>query len=185
MKLPSTRPADDPAALWKLQHVLLGEAEALLGPRSPNVTIYQPVFSSMGPCLRNTPSLDGAFVELSRNAVGYWPTVVFELAHETIHLLDPTAGYTTWLEEGIAVAFSLEAQRVRRLRRYLPSRGPYLKALRMVNALPNSPFAAGRRVREVCGALNRVTPSALAKALPEVAHARLVRLASRCTARPL
>ena len=55
-------------------------------------------------------NLDGAFAELSRASECYWPTVVFEMAHETVHLLNPVPGNANNLEEGVAVAFSLRVQ---------------------------------------------------------------------------
>lgn len=55
--------------------------------------------------------MDGAFARLSRYAAGYWPSVIFDLAHETVRLLDPVMGITNWLEEGAAVAFSIRMSR--------------------------------------------------------------------------
>ena len=94
-----------------MQVHLLKLAEDILGPRDTSKTICQPTFTDHGPNIRNTPNLDGAFAELSRNAEGYWPTVVNELAHETVHLLNPRPGIGNWLSEGMAVAFSNFAQR--------------------------------------------------------------------------
>ena len=48
---------------------------------------------------------------MSDNGRFYWPTVVYELAHETVHLLNPVfLGEANYLEEGVAVAFSLHGQ---------------------------------------------------------------------------
>ena len=88
MQLPVTEPLNDPPGLWALQLELLDIAELLLGGRDQSKTIYQPQFASGIPCIRNTPNLDGAYVELSPNGRFYWPTVLFEMAHETVHLLD-------------------------------------------------------------------------------------------------
>ena len=65
MQFPATNPIDDPTALWAVQLELLGHAETLLGPRDQSKKVYQPLFTDHGPNLRNTPDLDGAFVELS------------------------------------------------------------------------------------------------------------------------
>ena len=110
MQFPTTNPVDDPLALWALQLELLGQAETLLGPKDQSKKVYQPQFTDHGPNLRNTPNRDGAFVELSRAAETDWAEAVFEMAHETVHLLNPVAGYTNNLEEGVAVAFSLHVQ---------------------------------------------------------------------------
>ena len=110
--LPSvSSPGQDPSGLWSVQLQLLKLAEDTLGPRDISKTIFQPAFVDDGPHIRNTPNLHGAFVEVSRNADGCWATVVNELVHETVHLLNPKLGVGTWLSEGIAVAFSNYAQR--------------------------------------------------------------------------
>ena len=89
IQLPETMPREAPEALWTLQLELLSMAESILGHRDIRKKIYSPQFSDEGPCIRNTPNLDGAFAELSRVGECYWPTVVFEMAHETVHLLNP------------------------------------------------------------------------------------------------
>ena len=110
MQPPQTSPKGDPVALWALQLHLLSLAEAALGARDASKKIYQPAFADDGPHIRNTPGLDGAFAELSRNSECYWPTAINELAHETVHLLNPAPGNGNYLCEGVAVAFSLHAQ---------------------------------------------------------------------------
>ena len=85
----ASTPGQDPSAVWSLQLQLLELAEGALGPRDGSRVMYQPVFADTGPNIRNTPNLDGAFAELSRSAEAYWPSAVYELAHETVHLLTP------------------------------------------------------------------------------------------------
>ncbi len=150
MRLPATQPVNDPAGLWSLQLELLAMAESLLGPREASKKIYQPQFTDDGPQLRNTRALDGAYVELSRNGQRYWPTVVFEMSHETVHLLNPIPGNTNNLEEGVAVAFSLHVQSSYGIS--IPVSMPsYLYALRLVQALPEGPLGAAARVRRQVG----------------------------------
>ena len=111
MQLPGTNPKDDPKALWSLQLELLALAEFHLGPRDASKKIYPPQFGADYPQVRLTPNEDGAFAKLSRNGEQYWPTAVYELAHETTHLLNPVKlGEASNLEEGVAVAFSIKAQ---------------------------------------------------------------------------
>ena len=176
MQLPATQPVNDPAGLWSLQLELLELAESLLGPRDASKKIYQPQFTDEGPQLRNTPSLDGAYVELSRNGERYWPTVVFEMSHETVHLLNPVPGNASNLEEGVAVAFSLHVQSSYGIsvRVAMPS---YLCALRLVQALPESPLGAGARVRRQVGSLSAATPQCLAELFPGVDGSVLANLA--------
>lgn len=49
---------------------------------------------------------------MNLNAAGDWSLAIFQLAHETIHLLDPRPAYpvgigASWFEEGLAVNFSI------------------------------------------------------------------------------
>ena len=167
MRLPATQPVNDPAGLWSLQLQLLAMAESLLGPRETSKTIYQPQFTGEGPQLRNTPDLDGAYVELSLNGQRYWPTVVFEMSHETVHLLNPIPGNANNLEEGVAVAFSLHVQSSYGIS--VPVSMPsYLYALRLAQALPEGPLGAAARVRRQVGSLGAATIQCLVELFPEV-----------------
>ncbi len=167
--LPSALPPrEDPSAVWSVQLQLLRRAEDTLGPRDTSKTICQPAFTDHDPNIRNTPNLDGAFAELSRNAEGYWPTVVNELAHETVHLLNPKPGDGTWLSEGIAVAFSNYAQRQFKLEPQSISMPSYKRALELASELPPHPLVAGRRIREACGSLDDASQSILETLFPAV-----------------
>ena len=180
IQLPETKPLDDPEALWALQVDLLSMAESVLGRRDLSKKIYQPQFSDDGPCIRNTPNLDGAFTELSRAGERYWPAVVFEMAHETVHLLDPVPGSTNNLEEGVAVAFSLHVQPSFGvcLQSSIPS---YICAYQLVCNLPGGPLRAAGRVRNRFDALNDITVQDLMGLFPSVGESVLGRLAERFT----
>ncbi|MNB96493.1 hypothetical protein D3C76_767140 [compost metagenome] len=109
---PNERPDQCPEVMWDLQVKLDACAQQLFGKRNPSKELLRPEFVKDGPHVRNTIKLDGGFAELSLNAAGYWPTAIYELAHETIHLLDPRPGHplgkgASWLEEGLAVNFSI------------------------------------------------------------------------------
>lgn len=180
MQLPQdAKPENDPTALWTLQCELLAMAESALGPRDKTKKIYQPSFDDDGPFLRNTPKQDGAFATLSQNAAGYWPTAVFELAHETVHLLNPIAGSANFLEEGTAVEFSIFVLGGLNIPDGRPGNlsEPYTEALRLVRLLPPSVFAAAKNVRLRAGALSNATPRRLEKLFPSVDCATLDKLA--------
>ena len=155
------------SALWSVQLQLLSLAEHILGPRDVSKVMYQPIFTDHDPNIRNTPNLDGAFAELSRNAEGYWPTVVKELAHETVHLLNPKPGDGTWLSEGIAVAFSNYAQQQFELEPQTITMASYRRSLELVSELPPDALAAGRRIREA-RSLDNATQSILETLFPGV-----------------
>lgn len=178
MRLPDSKPLGDPEALWALQLRLLAIAESILGPRDVSKKIYQPQFSDNGPCIRNTPNLDGAFTELSRAGEHYWPTVVFEMAHETVHLLNPFPGGANNLEEGVAVAFSLHVQPAFGVC-IQPSLPSYAQAFRLASLLPGGPLRAAQRIRNRCGALNDITLRDLQELFPSVGVAVLQTLVER------
>ena len=169
-------PGQDPVALWSVQLQLLRLAEGILGPRDISKTIYQPVFADDGPYIRNTPNLDGAFAELSRNAERYWPTAVYELAHETVHLLNPSLGIGNWLSEGMAVAFSHYAQQCYGMDTQDVGMASYRRSLLLVSELPPAPLSAGRRIRDACESLNNATPCILETLFPGVNPETLTQL---------
>ena len=183
MKLPATNPRDDPSALWALQIELLSTAETFLGPRDVSKKIYQPQFTGGVPCIRNTPELDGAFGELSRAAESYWPTAVFEMAHETVHLLNPITGNTNNLEEGVAVAFSLEVQSSYGIHVPLKMQS-YNYAFSLCLGLSRGPLAAGKKVRERVGALSNATTQDLRQLFPNVDKGVLGNLAEAFVRNP-
>ena len=180
MQLPETEPREDPVSLWALQVELLSKAEAVLGSRDVSKRILQPQFVDDGPHIRNTQTMDGAFAELSRAAESSWPVVVFQLAHETVHLLNPIAGNAATIEEGVAVAFSLHVQPSCGICIF-PSIQSYLLAFQLVSLLPGGPLVAGRRVRERVGALSGATAEDLGDLFPSIQVSILERLAERFT----
>lgn len=183
MQFPVFRPDASPDSLWQLQCELLALAEAQLGPRDSTKNVYQPTFDVNGPHLMNTPGLDGAFVRLSANAAGYWPTAVYEMAHETVHLLNPVVGNTNWLEEGIAVSFSHLALVHYGFPKPMLTIPSYREALALVDGLPCGAIHAARLARASAGALNAVTYEHLAAIAPDYEEAKLRKLASLCVPR--
>ena len=157
---------------------LLSIAESVLGRRDLSKKVYQPQFNDDVPHLRNTPNEDGAFVELSRSAECDWPEAVFEMAHETVHLLNPILGDANNLEEGIAVAFSLRVQPLYGIR-VLVSMPSYIHALSLVSELPGDPLEVGRRVRERVGTLSAVTTQDLRDLFPNTNKGILSELSAR------
>jgi hypothetical protein len=166
-----------------LQLELLVKAEQDLGTRSTNYSIGEPRYDQDGPRLRFSSDRLAVWAELSLNAAGYWPTLVFELAHETVHLLDPVQGHTNFLEEGIATAFQLlVAPGISGIE--IPVMFPiYLDALRLVESLPVSPIEVGRLVRARWGALAMVSMAQLQAIFPASDLAILEKLATTCVPR--
>ena len=173
IQLPGTSPKDDPRMLWSLQLELLALAESHLGPRDASKKIYQPQFGDHYPQVRHTPNEDGAFAELSRYGKQYWPTVVNELAHETIHLLNPVKlGEASNLEEGVAVAFSIKAQHsygIQLVQVPTPESEPsYMRVRELVHRLPDDPITSAKLIRERFGSFSAVTAEGLAELFPKI-----------------
>ena len=169
MNLPNTEPINDPGGLWKLQAELLAMAESLYGHRDQSFRIFQPQFCENGPNIRIEYIPRGAYAQLSYNGRFYWPTVVYELAHETVHLLNPVKqGEANYLEEGVAVAFSIYVQKAYGVGIQRPSIPSYVYALSLVEALPNKPLTSAGRIRREFGRFSHVSKDDLVKLFPEM-----------------
>jgi hypothetical protein len=118
------------------------------------------------------------------NAAGYWPTVVYELAHETVHLLDPIAGHTNWLEEGAAVEFSvLMSQQLTSHAMEPDSDSNYALARSLVAQLPSPTLGSIELLRQRFGALSSITADQIQAAFPSLPEDIAIRLASLCIPR--
>jgi len=143
----SKRPDEDRVCLWSLQLQLLELAEEKFGPRDSSYQICQPVFNSGNPYIIVAENRD-AYASLSLASAGYWPTAIFELAHETVHLLNSSAGQGNYLEEGYAVAFSLEMGKTIGGENQPIGPRHYQEALQLVQALHGGVYQSGRLIRE-------------------------------------
>jgi len=169
MNLPDTEPINDPDGLWIIQRELLAMAESLFGPRDQSFRVFHPQFCENGPNIRIEYVPRGAYAQLSYNGRFYWPTVAYELAHETVHLLNPVKrGEANNLEEGVAVAFSLHAQEYFNVRVQRPTLPSYLCALSLVEALPNDPLQSTGLIRREVGRFSDVSANHLVGLFPEM-----------------
>ncbi|MHA2718268.1 hypothetical protein ACXZ7B_26775 [Vibrio owensii] len=182
-KFPEVLPEHSAPEVWKLQQFLLQEAESLLGRIEQDKKVYQPTFSentTSGPCIMNSVNFDGAWAKLSHNSKGYWPCALYELAHETIHLLNPVAGYTNFLEEGVAVAFSVDMSSKYTQHPMSPSDKFYSRAHELVQKLPGGVYESAKKIRERCGSLGDASVDALAELFPELDAKIIEELCSEC-----
>lgn len=132
--------------------------------------IYQPSWDNDGPHVRYTPNKDGAFAELGFNAKSDWKMVVYQLAHETVHLLDQHGGKQTHnLEEGAAVQFSLDM-----MVKYgfdttgLPELRSYKSALVLFNKLGGNPYSVAKSCRVECGNFILINEEVLNNKCPKI-----------------
>lgn len=183
---PQSRPDSEESAtmVWTIQQELLVRAERLLGSRNPLKTILPPVFCADGPVLMNTPNYDGAFAALSLNAARYWPTVVYELAHETVHLLDPIVGNTNWMEEGTAVEFSVVMSRTLTSHAMGPEPSSiYAIARSLVQQLPAPTLGSIGVLRQRFGPLSAITSDQIRTVFPDLPDTLTIRLTAQCVPR--
>lgn len=180
VSFPQTRPEQDQSTLWQLQKDLLRLAEEAIGPRDIKKIIYPPAFCEAVPHILHLNNRGGVGAVLSTNSKNYWYTAVYELAHETIHLLDPVEGYTNWLEEGVAVAFSLHAQDYFEMEKFYTPDLVYEEAFRLVMELPGAPFTIPKMIRSKVGALSSITTETLLMVAPNHPLEKLKKLCSTC-----
>lgn len=172
-------PENEPTNLRHMQEEILCKAETLLGKRDRKYSLATPAFEADGPFIRVIED-EWAVAILSKNAAGYWPTAIWELAHECIHLLDPTIGNTNYFEEGIAVIFQEEmtptlanvSQRV------LVSSPHYVHAKNLLSRLPGTPFEAAKKMRLRLGPLRNVTMADLKAVFPSIRDTDAAELAT-------
>lgn len=181
MNFSKSQPVNDEPRLWKLQGYFLIEAERLLGPRDKSKKIYQPSWDLDGPHVRYTTNKDGAFAELGFNAKTNWEMVVYQLAHETIHLLDQHGGKQTHLlEEGAAVRFSLDM-----MKKYgfdttgLPVLDSYKTALKLFDLLGNEPYSILKELRAECGNFIAIDATAIKAKCPGVSEKSISEMLSK------
>ncbi|MCG9729172.1 hypothetical protein L1D44_04850 [Shewanella sp. Isolate13] len=172
MDFNKSHPVNDKIGLWHLQTEFMAEAERLFGSRDQTKIIYQPSWDIDGPHVRYTPNKDGAFAELGFNAKTDWEMVVYQLAHETVHLLDQHGGKQTHLlEEGAAVRFSLDM-----MAKYgfdtadLPEIDSYKTALKLFDSLGNDPYLITKELRSICGDFISIDEATLEVKCPELAE---------------
>ena len=186
--IPSRLPKDSDSQLWQLQLLLDEYAQQIFGPRNPDKQLYQPTFSSNPaeqPCVINTISGDGGFAQLSVNASTYWPTTVYELAHETVHLLDPRPAPpvgkgSNWLEEGVAVEFSLHCAGIIFGKVPTVNSPKYVTAKNITLKLGRQDlFEKCKKIREECGHFADATYDAIKMHAPSCDETALRKLTTR------
>ena len=122
---------------------------------------------------------DGAFAILSGNARTYWPTTLYELAHETVHILNPVVGQVNYLEEGFAVIFSMHMTSEFTSHPIEPGDKYYREAVRMVSMLDDNPYRAARMIRKRFGVLSLAEEAEMKEMFTHVPAQIIKKLCSR------
>ncbi len=105
------------------------------------------------------------YLNVGRSRVGY----VFEAGHEAVHCLNPCNYGETFLEEAVAVAFSLRVTENRFGRTGLDRCNlteNYERAVRLAAAIDDDIVRLGRRLRGHVGNLRKVGPAVVKELYP-------------------
>jgi hypothetical protein len=170
-------PVDNDAgpSLTRQLGLFLEKAEELFGPRDKSFTLLGTEFHD-GPNRVIYPNAnhDQIVILLSKEARGNHDQALFQLAHETVHVLAPVdVGTSTVLEEGLATYFSLTAPDfadptyARRSEASLTGKfRAYRDALNDVRALLSVDPTVVARIRKANELFASVTPSRLCNVAP-------------------
>lgn len=178
------KPKDEPVRVALMQEALLSVAEDLFGPRDKAIKIGKAEYHERGPYIQWSADKKSVWTRLSQNASGYWPTAVYESAHEVVHMLNPVVGNANYLEEGFAVAFQHHVAPAFSGVMIKVGLQSYLEAEVLVKKLHKDVFHAGKLIREHVGAFSKVTATNLATIFPDADRTLLAKLAEECRPRP-
>ncbi|QDT43636.1 hypothetical protein Pan241w_37380 [Gimesia alba] len=172
---------------WDAHRAFLVEAERSFGPRDDSYTVTDIVQEIHGPTL----SLNGHSVTLvvGPNATKYFPALIANVAHETLHTLNPVTGNATMLEEGAAIYFELQiisSQFSESERKYFWNHLPetYRTAFADFETLLGFDQNAGLTIRKEFGSLSDLDKNGLRKLFPELQDDCASRLVTRQRMRP-
>jgi len=161
---------------------LLTQVEQNFGPRDDRFGVVDILQCDDGPYI--SPAGTDVTVYVGPNALAYEPTLISNIAHECVHLLNPITGNASTLEEGAAVDFELrvisrrfgEAE-LENFQNFLPE--TYLRALNDVRDLLELDYSAVLRVRQELGGLTGPTVDDIEQLFPGIEHGLAVRLVRR------
>ena len=180
IRFPRKPPIKQAKEVREIQNLLLEKAERLLGSRDANYIILDPDFGEGGPIIVFPTVNNDVRAKLSKEAAYYWPTFVYELSHETVHFLNPVRGPANWLEEGIAVEFSVKMSKELTTHSQKPDpkkQHVFYEAMKMVNRLSSDVFDAAGKIRKETGALSAATFEDLQHLFPNLDEETLKKLA--------
>ncbi|WMT77087.1 hypothetical protein [Bradyrhizobium sp. Ash2021] len=154
--------------------LFLSDAEALYGPRDK---AWTPLGIELWDNHNQTCPLEGntVCIRLNIKTLTHHDFNLFNLAHETIHVLGPSKGVDiTFLEEGVAVAFSLQLKHyndksfpgMQRRNHLCDPADKYVRALIDVELLTQHDREAVLKLRKIEPYLSRITPDQIVQVVP-------------------
>ena len=156
---------------------MLEIVENEFGPRDKNYTILGVEFRDGIPQTWFPKNCGNVIIQLSREAMQEPVRALYQLAHESVHLLDPhPGGGTNVLEEGAATRFSFDY--ITQLGySYRVSDKRYDEASRLVEKLVSVRPDALKELRRLHGPLRSVTAAQIRGVSPELEGSVAERLA--------
>lgn len=171
----------------QLLHDFVDELEQVLGNRRMELDSVRIRQADAGPGCEVQGN--NATLYVGPNATKYEPTLVANLAHESVHLLEATTGRASRLEEGFAVDYELLVigrlygpQEVQHFEKYLPS--SYIRAREDYRKLLALDPSTAIRIRQTFGKLTGPTCTDLRSVVPTLSRWLAYRLARRIQMRP-
>jgi hypothetical protein len=148
---------------------ILDVVERRFGPRDARFTILGVEFHDEAPCIWFPGNPRHVAVQLGTATLGRLGHLVFQLAHECVHLLDPAPGGTNVLEEGVASLFQLQyGNEIDPEGGWSLANPRYEAAALLASALLQFDEDAIRKYRTQHGALREATPARLAAVIPHL-----------------
>jgi len=147
---------------------MISHLEAQFGDRDRSWTILGIEFCKSGPQTWFPGNCGHIVIQLGCSATTDLVQALFQLAHESVHLLDPTVfGFGTVLEEGLATHFSL--QYIKQFNpNYTTADTKYATAASLVAQLLNLTPMAIKSLRSKGIKISQITASQLVAACPQL-----------------
>jgi hypothetical protein len=136
---------------------MLNKAESEFGQRNRSFTVLGIEFRDGVPQVWFPGNCGHVVVQLGLSAMQDPIKAMFQLAHECVHLLDPAAGGTNNLEEGIATQFALDWLRTEYRISYQTGDQKYDNACSLTESLVAAKNDAAKELRRLHGPWRRVS----------------------------
>lgn len=167
LNLPSKLPSEDINAGVEAKRMIIEEMESIFGKRDAAFTIDNDILYRAGVPMVWTYDEENkkCKVLLSNGCLTYWPCFIYEMAHESIHLLNPQPVAASYLEEGIAVWFSHYMMDKCGYKKH-PPKGDYKKALKLIELIKDTPPNIVKKIRNNFSNLTDISFAELRRLYP-------------------
>lgn len=129
---------------------MLRMAEDLYGPRDPSYSVsHIDTGHEISRIMFSGNNSNNIYIRLETDPADWISQALYQLAHETVHLLAPVRGKANNLEEGVATYFAGHYMKVKMSEQWNPGMESYEVVLRKVQqTLVNNPYCIRELRRE-------------------------------------